>query len=45
MQKWRRGGGVMPLTHKEFGKAIDHCIRILRNMSDEQVNEIMKKYD
>lgn len=40
MQKWRRGGGVMPLTPKD-----DHCIRMLRNMNDEQVNEIMRKYD
>ena len=45
MQKWRRGGGVMPLTPKKFGVVIDHCMRILRNMNDEQVNEIMRKYD
>ena len=42
MQKWRRGGGVMPLTPKEFGMCIDDCIRLLRGLSDEQVNRILE---
>ena len=43
-QKWRRGGrGELP-SPKEFGLAIDDCIRLLRSLSDEQFNEfIMKK--
>lgn len=42
MQKWRRGGkGTMPLSPKEFGEAIDDCIRLLRRMKDEQVNEML----
>lgn len=43
MQKWRRGGkGEMP-SPKEFGFAIDDCIRILRGLSDEQVNRILNE--
>lgn len=42
MQKWRRGANIpMPLTPKEFGEAIDDCIRLLRGLSDEQVNRIL----
>ena len=42
MQKWRRGADMpMPLTPKEFGEAIDDCIRILRKLSDEQINSLM----
>lgn len=40
MQKWRRGGGDMPLSPKEFGLAIDDCIRLLRRMDDKQFNEL-----
>ena len=41
MQKWRRGGGEMPYTPKQFGEAIDNSIRILRKLTDKQVNEIL----
>lgn len=42
MQKWRKGGeGEMPLSPKEFSKAIDDCIRLLRKLSDEQFNKLM----
>lgn len=42
MQKWRRGADMpMPLTPKEFGIAIDDCIRILRKLSDEQINDML----
>lgn len=41
-QKWRRGGkGENPFSPKEFGLAIDNCIRLLRKMSDGQFNELM----
>lgn len=44
MQKWRRGhGSSMPFSSYEFGKAIDDCIRILRGLSDEQVNRILNE--
>lgn len=43
MQKWRRGANIpMPLTPKEFGEAIDDCIRLLRGLSDEQVENLLK---
>ena len=42
MQKWRRGQiDAMPYTPFEFGMALDDCIRILRKLTDEQVNEIL----
>ena len=42
MQKWRRGANMdMPCTPREFGFMIDDCIRILRKLTDEQVNEIL----
>lgn len=42
MQKWRRGADMpMPLTPKEFGEVIDDCIRILRKLSDKQINKIL----
>ena len=42
MQKWRRGGkGEIPFSPKEFGLAIDDCIRLLRNMDDKLFNELM----
>ena len=45
MQKWRRGhGSAMPFTPYEFGLAIDDCIRLLRGLSDEQVEKILKCY-
>lgn len=41
MQKWRRGGkGEMPFSPKEFGLAIDDCIRLLRRIDDKQFNEL-----
>jgi hypothetical protein len=44
MQKWRRGGkGAMPLSPSEFGEAIDDCLRILRKLSDKQIEIIFKK--
>ena len=44
MQKWRRGyGSSLPLSSYEFGQAIDDCIRILRGLSDEQVNRILNE--
>lgn len=45
MQKWRRGGGDMPFSPKEFGIAIDDCIRLLRKLSDEQFNDLMNGKD
>lgn len=42
MQKWRRGGkGGMPFSPKDFGIAIDDCIRLLRKLSDKQFKEFM----
>lgn len=44
MQKWHRGhGSSMPFSFYEFGKAIDDCIRMLRGLSDEQVNKILNE--
>lgn len=44
MQKWRRGASIdMSLTPSEFGEAIDDCIRLLRKLSDEQVNDILNE--
>lgn len=44
MQKWRRGKGkTMPFSQREFGEAIDDCIRILRKLDDGQVNEILNE--
>lgn len=44
MQKWRRGEkGEMPYSPKEFGIAIDYCIRILRRLDDKQFNELWKE--
>ena len=45
MQKWRRGGGEMPLSPKDFGLAIDDCIRLLRSMDDKLFNELMNDYN
>lgn len=45
MQKWRMGGkGTMPLSPKEFGEAIDDCIRLLRSISDKDY-EYSECYD
>ena len=42
MQRWRRGADIpMPLTQKEFGIAIDDCIRVIRKLNDEQFNKLM----
>ena len=40
-QKWRRGARINPLHPKVVGIMLDDCIRILRKLSDEQVNEIL----
>lgn len=46
MQKWRRGGkGEMPFSPKEFGIAIDDCIRLLRKLNDKQFNDLMNGKD
>ena len=42
-QKWRRGVRINALHPKEVGLMIDDCIRILRKLSDEQVNEILNE--
>lgn len=42
-QKWRRGARTSPLHPREVGFMIDDCIRILRRLSDEQVNEILNE--
>lgn len=42
-QKWRRGARVNTLHPKEVGFMLDDCIRILRKLSDEQVNEILNE--
>lgn len=42
MQKWRRGADMeMPYTGKEFGLMIDDCIRVLRKLTDKQVEDIL----
>lgn len=46
MQKWRRGSKTsMPLTPTDFGRCIDDCIRVLRELSDEQFNRILNDSD
>lgn len=40
-QKWRRGGKIQMQSPKDIGLALDACIRILRKLSDEQVNDIL----
>lgn len=42
-QKWRRGYRTLALHPKEVGLMIDDCIRVLRKLSDEQVNEILSE--
>lgn len=43
-QKWRRGASIEhPLHPKEVGLMLDDCIRILRKLSDEQVNGILNE--
>ena len=43
-QKWRRGDRIEhPLHPKEVGLMIDDCIRVLRKLSDEQVNGILNE--
>ena len=41
-QKWRRGARTKALHPKEVGLMIDDCIRVLRKLSDEQFNELIK---
>ncbi len=44
IQKWRRGGkGRMLLSPKEFGEAIDDCIRLLRSMSDKDYEYLKER--
>lgn len=44
MQKWRRGGkGRMPLSPKEYGEAIDDCIRLLRSISDKDYEYLKER--
>ena len=41
-QKWRRGARIEhPLHPKELGLTLDDCIRVLRKLSDEQVDNIL----
>lgn len=42
-QKWRRGARIKALHPKDVGLMLDDCIRILRKLSDEQVNEILNE--
>lgn len=42
-QKWRRGARIKALHPKEVGLMLDDCIRILRKLSDEQVDEILNE--
>lgn len=43
-QKWRRGARIEhPLHPKEVGLMLDDCIRVLRKLSDEHVNEILNE--
>ena len=43
-QKWRRGARIgYPLHPKEVGDMLDDCIRILRKLRDEQVNNILNE--
>ena len=42
-QKWRRGARIKALHPKDVGLTLDDCIRILRKLSDEQVNEILNE--
>lgn len=46
MQKWRRGAKIgIPIPNKEWGYAIDDCIRLLRRLSDEQFKDLMNGTD
>ena len=42
-QKWRRGARTNPLHPKVVGIMLDDCIRVLRRLSDEQVNGILNE--
>ena len=42
-QKWRRGARINALHPKDVGHMLDDCIRVLRKLSDEQVNEILNE--
>ena len=42
-QKWRRGARVNALHPKDVGLMLDGCIRLLRKLSDEQVNDILNE--
>lgn len=42
-QKWRRGARIKALHPKEVGLMLDDCIRVLRRLSDEQVNEMLNE--
>lgn len=41
--KWRRGDRIKAPHPKEVGLILDDCIRILRKLSDEQVNKILNE--
>ncbi len=43
LQKYRRGGRMPLPDPKETGHVIDDCIRVLRGLSDEQVNDILNE--
>lgn len=42
-QKWRRGARIKAVHPKEVGEMLDDCIRVLRKLSDEQVNDILNE--
>ena len=43
-QKWRRGARIEHHLHpKELGLTLDDCIRVLRGLSDNQVNNILNE--
>ena len=42
-QKWRRGARIKAVHPKEVGEMLDDCIRVLRELSDEQVNDILNE--
>ena len=42
-QKWRRGARINALHPKDVGFMLDDCIRVLRGLSDEQVNDILNE--
>lgn len=40
-QRWRKGADIPMLSVRELSDVLDNCIKVLENMSDEQVNDIL----